>query len=95
MAAVSLAPHDPCTPLGLALLASAILLFALEYYWRVGYVAGLAGAVLLPAGFALLYSGRHRIAKPLAIPLGLVLGIATALLCWSGKLARRNKTSDL
>ncbi len=59
------------------------------------FIAGVAGALLLPLGFAFLYSGHERIANALAIPLGLALGVATAALCWSGKRARINKSSGL
>jgi hypothetical protein len=94
-AAVYLAANYQIHLAGCVFLATAAVLYGLEFRWKIDYVAGTTGAILLPIGFGLLYSGPERIGAALAIPFGLTLGMATAALCWSAKRARINKTADL
>jgi membrane-bound ClpP family serine protease len=95
LAAIYLGLAYPIHFVGLVFLATAAALFGLEFRWKIDYLAGIAGAILLPLGFALVYSGAQRIGNSLAVPLGLTLGFTTAALCWGGKRARLNKTFDL
>jgi membrane-bound ClpP family serine protease len=95
LAVLYVAPEYRIQPVGLFFLGTAVILYGLEFVWKLDCVAGLAGAILLPAGFEQLYSGQQRIAATLAIPLGLALGLATAALCRTAKQARMNKISDL
>jgi hypothetical protein len=94
-AGLYLAPQYRIQPLGLIFLGTAIALYGLEFLWKLNFIAGLMGAILLPAAFEQLYSGPQKVAKSLAIPLGLALGLATAALCRTAKRARMNKVSDL
>ena len=95
LAVLYLASEYQIQPGGLLLLGTAVVLYGLELVWKLDCIAGLAGAILLPAGFEQIYSGQQRIASALAVPLGLALGLATAALCRTAKRARMNKISDL
>jgi membrane-bound ClpP family serine protease len=95
LAALYMAPVHGIEPSGLIVLGAATLLYGLELVWKVNYIAGITGAILLPIGFVRLYSGQQQISSALAIPLGLTLGLATAVFCRTAKRARINKTSGL
>ena len=95
VAAISLAVRRPLQPVGLALLALSVLLFVFEFAWQMKFVPGMAGALLLPVAFTYLFRTPQRIATPLAIVLGLLLGLTSAAMCHIAKRARLNKASDL
>ncbi len=94
-AAIVEAAQYSIRPLGLALLIAAAALFAAEFLVRPTYIAGFAGAALLAAGAANLYRGPLQIKLGVALPFGLLLGSATAIICAAGKRARMNKRADL
>lgn len=95
LAAAYFATSYPIHFPGFICLAAAAVLYGIELRCKINYAAGLVAAVLLPIGFVLLFSGPQEIAPALAIPLGLILGTATAILCCSAKRARLNKILDL
>lgn len=82
-------------PLGLALIAISVLLFAAEALWDSYFSCGICAAAALAAGFRLLFEGPPRISLELAIVAAAVLGPATIFLASAAKRARRNKRADL
>jgi hypothetical protein len=94
-AAVYLAPSHPIRLTGSILLLTTVVLFAVDFWSKIDYLAGSAAAVLMPIGFMLLYSGPQGIDSSLAISLGFLLSSATTTYCWKAKRARLNKLADL
>lgn len=82
-------------PLGLALIAASVVLFAVEAIWDSYFICGICAAAALGAGFRLLLEGPYRISLPLAIAVAAVLGAATIFLASAAKRARRNKRADV
>lgn len=83
------------TPIGMALIGLAALLFLCESYWRLYFVPGTLATVALALGFCLLIDAPHRIPAGLAIPISVLFGGTTVFLSWSAKRARENKWSDI
>ncbi len=80
---------------GIALTAMAAALLLIEAFWRIDFVAGLAGTAALTVGGCLLVQQPARVSPGLTIPACIVFGSATMFLCWQAKRARRNKWQDL
>ncbi|MBV8895471.1 MAG: hypothetical protein JO051_03090 [Acidobacteriaceae bacterium] len=80
---------------GLICVLAAAGLFAVDFWSRINYAAGVLASILVPIGFLLLYSEPQRIHTQLAIWLGFMLSFSTAILCWKAKRARLNKMADL
>lgn len=95
IAATTLSLRYPLQHSGLLLLCAATVFFAAEFFSTISYFAALAGVILLPFGFTHLFTEPQHLAKPLAYPASVLLGLSTALLCLDGKRARRNKAADL
>lgn len=87
--------HLSPQPLGLALIAISVVLFAAEAIWDSYLLCGICAAAALAAGFRLLFEEPPRISLPLAIAAAAVLGVATIFLASAAKRARRNKRADL
>lgn len=86
--------RSSATPVGLALLGSAVLFGLLEAFWRVPFVAGLLATAAMAAGFCLLFSPPETIAASFAVPMSVVVGATAVLLLYFARRARRNKWSD-
>jgi membrane-bound ClpP family serine protease len=86
--------HSP-SRIGLAFLAAAVVLFALDAAVRDYFVAGVAGTAAMAVGFGKLFYGREGITPLLSIPLCLIFGTATMILSATAKKARRNKRADI
>ncbi|MGH9653764.1 MAG: hypothetical protein ACRD6B_09925 [Bryobacteraceae bacterium] len=82
-------------PLGVALIAVSVLLFAAEAIWDSYFICGICAAAALGAGFRLLFEEPYRISLPLAIAVAAVLGAATIFLAYAAKRGRRNKRADV
>jgi membrane-bound serine protease (ClpP class) len=82
-------------PLGLALLAISVALFAAEAIWDSYLLFGICAAAALAAGFRLLFEEPPRISLLLAIAAAAVLGAANIFLASAAKRARRNKRADV
>ena len=79
--------------IAMLLLSAGFVLYAVEYGWKVNYVAGITAAILVAIGFAML--PEFTLPKPLAASAGLLVGLVGAWLCRTAKRARRNKIHDL
>jgi membrane-bound ClpP family serine protease len=82
-------------PLGLGLLAVALLLFPLDAFADTFHVAGVLATGLMALGFSRLLVGPHRLQPLLTIPACLGIGAITMALNRAAKRARRNKRADL
>jgi membrane-bound serine protease (ClpP class) len=78
-------------PLGLSLLAIAVILFALDGALATFFMAGIAGTAALAYGFLVLFTAEQRISPVLVIPCCAALGTLTAALNGAARRARRNK----
>jgi membrane-bound ClpP family serine protease len=83
------------TPLGLLLLATAVLLFVLDALAETSNMAGLSATAAMALGFSSLLAGPHPLKPVLTIPGCLGLGAITLMLNQAAKRARRNKRADL
>jgi membrane-bound ClpP family serine protease len=95
VAAVYLAPVYPIRFAGLLCLFAAAVLFVIDFWSKLDYVAGVVAVIAVPIGFMLFYSGPRRIDNLLAVSLGFIFSSASAGYCWKAKRARLNKIADL
>jgi hypothetical protein len=80
------------TPAAMLLIMTGIVLYIVEYLWKIEYVAGIAAALFLTIGIACIES---RSPKSPVVAAGVLLGLAMVWLCRTAKRARLNKTHDL
>lgn len=80
---------------GLTLVGVAGALFVCEAFWRIDFVAGVAGTIALCLGSTFFLQNPGGIPPYLGISASIVFGAGTIFLCWNAKRARRNKWSDL
>ena len=76
---------------GVALLAAALLLLAIELKYYTHMISGIAGAVLLALGAVFLLGGGKRIAPALAVSVSVALGAITVFLGLLGLRARQTR----
>ncbi len=79
---------------GLALLAAAALLLAIELIWHTAFVAGTLATVALGAGLCQLIEGQSRIQAGFAVPAALAFGTGLMFLAHVARQARINKRPD-
>lgn len=80
---------------GLTLLGVSVGLFLLKAFWNIDFIARLGGTAALSVGFHRLIGGAAPVPLILDIPVCLIFGGITLLLCREEKRARRNKRLDL
>ena len=76
------------TRVALALLGVAVLLFLIEIFWTVDFLAGITATLLLACGFSLLFPAPRAIPLVLVVPVSLAFGSTTLLLAHTAKIGR-------
>jgi len=82
-------------PLGLGLLAAAIVIFVLDAFVDLFNLPGIAATVSLAVGFTRLIAGPGQIQPLLASAASILFGALTMALNKTARRARRNKQLDL
>ena len=83
------------SPLSLALIGSAALLFVVELLRNTYFVAGTLATACLAAGFCEMFRTPPWIVPGLAIPVCCVFGAVTCFLSYAARRSRENKWSDI
>jgi len=86
--------RGPVSVIGPLWIVCAALLFVGEVLARADFFFACAGIAALTIGFCFLVPAPAALPYSLTVPLGIVLGAITAILCVGAKRARRNKRAD-